>query len=168
MNSYVDWVRAFCLSLPHATEDVQWEHNLLFRIAGKMFCIANLEPALSPTKMAFKCTPEKFAELVEVEGIIPAPYMARNHWVAIIEMDSLRQPEIKELLQEAYRLVLEKLPKRTQAALGAASAKSPGTKISAKKKVPAKNAPKKAPPKKTSAKKKAKAKPLRAVKPRKK
>ena len=91
MSSYLDWMRTFCLSLPHATEDVQWEHNLLFRIAGKMFCIANLEPGMSPTKIAFKCTPEKFTELVEVEGIIPAPYMARNHWVAMIEMDALRQ-----------------------------------------------------------------------------
>lgn len=117
MPSYLDWVRAFSLSLPHATEDVQWEHNLLFRIAGKMFCIANLEPAVSPTKICFKCTPEKFAELVEIEGIIPAPYMARNHWVAMIEIDVLRQPEIKELIQESYRMILEKLPRKTQAAL---------------------------------------------------
>ena len=86
MSSYIDWVRAFCLALPHATEDVQWEHDLLFRIAGKMFCVANLEPGISPTRIAFKCTPQKFAELVEIEGIIPAPYMARNHWVAMIEM----------------------------------------------------------------------------------
>jgi len=78
MPSYIDWVRAFCLTLPHTTEDVQWEHNLLFRIAGKMFCVANMEPQLVPTKIAFKCTPEKFAELVEIEGIIPAPYMART------------------------------------------------------------------------------------------
>ena len=119
MPAYIDWVRAFCLSLPHATEDVQWEHNLLFRIAGKMFCIANLEPAVSPTKIAFKCTPEKFAELVEVEGIIPAPYMARNHWVAIREMDALRQPEFRELIQNSYQLVLEKLPKKKQAELAA-------------------------------------------------
>src|SRR5215467_3082330 len=62
MLSYVDWIRSFCLSLPHATEDVQWEHNLLFRIAGKMFCIANLEPAVSMSRISFKCTPEKFAE----------------------------------------------------------------------------------------------------------
>jgi predicted DNA-binding protein (MmcQ/YjbR family) len=114
MASYIDWVRAFCLSLPHATEGVQWEHDLLFRIAGKMFCVANLEPGMGPTKIAFKCTPEKFAELVEIEGIIPAPYMARNHWVAIIEMDALRQPELKELIRNSYQLVLEKLPKRTQ------------------------------------------------------
>jgi predicted DNA-binding protein (MmcQ/YjbR family) len=126
MTSYLDWVRAFCLSLPHATEDVQWEHDLLFRIAGKMFCVANMEPQLVPTKIAFKCTPEKFAELVEIEGIIPAPYMARNHWVAIIEMDAMRQPEFKELIRESYRLVLEKLPKKTQAGLGTTpSAKAP-------------------------------------------
>jgi predicted DNA-binding protein (MmcQ/YjbR family) len=122
MASYIDWVRAFCLTLPHTTEDVQWEHDLLFRIAGKMYCVANMEPQLVPTKIAFKCTPEKFAELVEIEGIIPAPYMARNHWVAIIEMDALRQTEIKELIQNSYRLVLEKLPKKKQAEL---SAKTP-------------------------------------------
>jgi predicted DNA-binding protein (MmcQ/YjbR family) len=119
MSSYLDWVRAFCLSLPHATEDVQWEHDLLFRIAGKMFCVANLEPGMSPTKIAFKCTPEKFAELVEIDGIIPAPYMARNHWVAMLDMNALRQPEIKELIQKSYRMILEKLPKKMQSELGA-------------------------------------------------
>src|SRR5262245_10052419 len=119
--SYVDWIRSFCLSLPHATEDVQWEHNLLFRIAGKMFCTANLEPGVSPTKIAFKCTPEKFAELVEIDGIIPAPYMARNHWVAMLEMEALRQVELKELIEKSYHLVWEKLPKRTQASMTATS-----------------------------------------------
>src|SRR5215467_14565754 len=124
MSSYIDWVRACCLALPHATEDVQWEHDLLFRIAGKMFCVANLEPGISPTKIAFKCTPEKFAELVEIDGIIPAPYMARNHWVAMIDMNALRQPEIKELIQESYQMILEKLPKKTQADLQAQPTKS--------------------------------------------
>ncbi len=119
MPTYIDWVREFCLSLPGATEDIQWEHDLLFRIAGKMFCVANMEPAVSPTRIAFKCTPERFAELVEIEGIIPAPYMARNKWVAILEMEALRQAEIKELIQNSYQLVLEKLPKKTQAALAA-------------------------------------------------
>ncbi len=128
MSSYIDWVRACCLALPHATEDVQWEHNLLFRIAGKMFCIANLEPGMSPTKIAFKCTPERFAELVEIEGIIPAPYMARNHWVAMIEMDALRQPEIRELIQASYQMILEKLPKKKQAALRATPTAKPPAK----------------------------------------
>ena len=132
MASFIDWVRDFCLSLPHATEDVQWEHNLLFRIAGKMFCVANLEPGVSPTKIAFKCAPEKFAELVEIEGIIPAPYMARNHWVAMIELNALRQDEVKELIRSSYQLVLEKLPKKTQAALRAGLRPKPSAKPPAK------------------------------------
>lgn len=117
MPTYIDWARDVCLALPHATEDVKWEHNLLFRIAGKMFCVANLEPALSPTRIAFKCTPEKFAELVEIEGIIPAPYMAHNKWVAVQELGALRQAELKELIAASYQLVLQKLPKKTQTSL---------------------------------------------------
>lgn len=81
-----------------------------------MFCIANLEPT-ARVKFAFKCTREKFAELTEIEGIIPAPYMARAHWVGIVELNALRQPEFKELIQHSYRMVFEKLPKKTQAEL---------------------------------------------------
>lgn len=152
MPSYLDWVRAFCLSLPNATEDVQWEHDLLFRVAGKMFCVTNLEPGMSPTKIAFKCTPEKFAELVEIEGIIPAPYMARNHWVAMIEINSLRQPEIKELIQGSYQMILAKLPKKKQSELSAR---------------PSAKTTKARPPRSKSSAKAAKAKPSRAVKRRK-
>lgn len=135
MASYIDWVRKVCLALPHTTEDVQWEHNLLFRIAGKIYCIANLEPGVSQTKIAFKCMPEKFAELVEIENIIPAPYMARNHWVAMTEVDALRPPETQELIEYSYRLVLEKLPKRTQMELSGTTP-APSRKKSARKPQP--------------------------------
>ncbi len=134
MVYYLDWLRQFCLSLPHTTEDVQWEHDLLFRIASKIYCVANLEPDRWPGKMAFKCTPEKFAELVEVEGIVPAPYMARNHWVSVTDMNALRQSEIKELVHDSYRLVLEWLPKKTQAKLTGAN---PAAKNSQSKHKPA-------------------------------
>jgi predicted DNA-binding protein (MmcQ/YjbR family) len=117
MDSYLEWVRAFCRSLAHTTEKVRWEHNLLFCIGEKMFCVANLEPAESPGRIAFKCTPEKFAELVEVEGLVPAPYMAHNHWVSVRDMNALRRVELEELIHHSYRLVLERLPKKTQAAL---------------------------------------------------
>lgn len=119
MSSYVEWVRQFCLTLPGTTEKVQWEHDLLLMVGGKMFCVANLEPGMGPTKIAFKCTPERFSELVEIEGVIPAPYMARNHWVALVEIEALRQSEIKTLIRNSYQLVLAKLPKKTQAALAA-------------------------------------------------
>src|SRR5215472_4347235 len=116
MPSHIDWVRELCLSLPNSTEDIQWENDLLFRVAKKIYCVVPLEPEAA-VKLSFKCTPEKFAELVEIDGIIPAPYMARNHWVAFVEMNALRQSEIKELIRNSYNLVVEKLPKKLQAEL---------------------------------------------------
>ena len=116
-------MRELCLSLPHTTEDIQWESHLLFRIAKKMYCIVSLEPE-SPTKMSLKCTPEKFAELVEIEGIIPAPYMARNHWVAFVDLNGLRQSEIRALIRNSYELVFEKLPKKLQAQLRGSKGRS--------------------------------------------
>lgn len=116
MSSHVDWLRQVCLSLPSVTEDIQWGNDLLFRVARKIFCAVPLEPS-SPVKLSLKCTPEKFVELIELEGIIPAPYMARNHWVAFQDLNALRQNEIRNLIQNSYQLVVERLPKRVQAEL---------------------------------------------------
>jgi predicted DNA-binding protein (MmcQ/YjbR family) len=134
MASYLEWVRQFCLSLPHTTEKVRWEHNLLFCIGEKMYCVANLEPGMGPNKIAFKCTPEIFAELVEMEGMIPAPYMAHNHWVSVTDMEPFRTTELKEHIRNSYHLVLAKLPKRTQTRLGAGN---PAPKRSSAKPKPA-------------------------------
>ena len=111
-----EWVRSVCKKLPHTTEEVLWGNDLVFKIGGKMYAAAALEP--SKEWLAFKCTPENFAELTEREGIIPAPYSARYHWIALQTEDALPAAEIKRLLGESYRLVLEKLPKKKQSALG--------------------------------------------------
>jgi predicted DNA-binding protein (MmcQ/YjbR family) len=117
MESYVEWARQFCLSLPSVTEKVRWEHNLLFCVRDKMFCVANLDPAVSPGRIAFKCTPEKFAELGEIEGLVPAPHMAHNHWISVRDLSALRRNELEELIRRSYQLVFERLPKKTQAAV---------------------------------------------------
>ena len=119
----IESVRSFCLSLPHADEKVQWGNDLLFRVGEKMFAVAALEPSHG-VALSFKCTPEKFAELVEQEGIIPAPYMARHHWVGLERFDALPDRELKPLLTSAYQMVLEKLPKKVRAALDAPAKKS--------------------------------------------
>ena len=105
----VEQIRKFCLSMPHATEKVQWGNDLVFKIGDKMFAVVGLDPKYD-TKMSFKCTPEKFAELVEQEGIIPAPYVARYHWVGLTDLNALPARELKDLLKTAYQLVRDKLP----------------------------------------------------------
>ena len=113
----IEQVRAYCLSFPHVTESVQWGNDLVFKIGGKMFAVTVLEDA-SKYCLSLKCTPEKFAELTEEEGIDPAPYVARYHWVALQRFDVLSEKELKALLRNAYDLVLEKLPKKARAGLG--------------------------------------------------
>jgi len=111
----IDFIRAHCMSLPHATEHVQWGDDLVFKIGGKMFAGAPLSPAR--IALSFKATPEEFAELVERPGVIPAPYMARAYWVALETHGALQPAEIKVRLTRSYQLVFQKLPKKTQAEL---------------------------------------------------
>jgi predicted DNA-binding protein (MmcQ/YjbR family) len=120
----IEQVHTHCLSFPHVTEEILWGNDLVFKIGGKMFAVIGLDPA-SHHAMSFKCTPEKFAELVERNGIAPAPYVARYHWVALDRFNVLGEKELKTLLRTAYDLVLEKLPNRAKANLGTAAKKSP-------------------------------------------
>ena len=113
----IEQVRTYCLSFPHVTEDVQWENDLLFRIGNKMFAVAALDTSAGHV-LSFKCTPEKFAELIERKGIVPAPYVARYHWVALESFDALKASELKSLLQNSYQMVLSKLPKKLRTELG--------------------------------------------------
>jgi predicted DNA-binding protein (MmcQ/YjbR family) len=107
--------REHCMSLRHVTENVQWGADLLFKIGGKMFAVMSLEP--SRVVLSFKATPDKFFELQEVEGIVPAPYMARNQWLALERWDVLRDDDLRDLLNTSYELVFAKLPRKTQQAL---------------------------------------------------
>jgi predicted DNA-binding protein (MmcQ/YjbR family) len=111
----IEWVRKYCLSLPDVTEQVQWEIDLVFKVGGKMFAVMPMEPAR--VWLSFKTGPEEFAELVERQGIIPAPYMARAMWVAMEEEGALPRAEVERLLRTARELVFAKLTKKLQAEL---------------------------------------------------
>jgi predicted DNA-binding protein (MmcQ/YjbR family) len=111
----IDAVREYCLSLPHATESIQWGNDLVLKVGGKMFAVMILEPAA--VWISFKCTPEDFAEMTERPGIIPAPYAARYYWVALETKDALPNSELKDRLRQSYDLVFAKLPKKARATL---------------------------------------------------
>jgi predicted DNA-binding protein (MmcQ/YjbR family) len=111
----VEWVQRFCMDLPHATQTVQWEDSLVFKVGGKMFAVAALEPR--GVWLSFKCSAEDFAELTERSGIIPAPYLARASWVGLVEEDALNGKELREQLQRAYEMVLAKLPRKVRESL---------------------------------------------------
>jgi predicted DNA-binding protein (MmcQ/YjbR family) len=136
----IDALRKFCLKFPHATENVQWGYDLCFKVDGKLFAVTPLEPA--PVKLSFRCSPESFVELCERSGVRPAPYMARAQWVALEQLNTLPDSELRELLAESYRLVWERLPKKRQQELTSGKSESLTTKRvkTTKKKAKAKRA----------------------------
>lgn len=117
----IESLRKYCLAFPHVTENVQWGHDLCFKVDGKLFAVAPLEVA--PLSLSFKCSPENFAELCEREGVRPAPYMARAQWVALEQLNTLPDAELRDFLAQSYRLVWERLTKKRRAELEQSGAK---------------------------------------------
>lgn len=109
-------LRQLALSLPHTTVVQQWGNNLVFKVAGKMFFIISIDAEVIET-VGFKCSPADFQRLTEVEGIIPAPYLARASWVQVQDLAALPAAELEALVRASYTLVRMKLPKRIQATL---------------------------------------------------
>ena len=131
-------LRAYLLTLPDVVETMQWGDNLVFwvgdkAIGGKMFVLAGLSPDHGAV-LSFAAGPERFAELVEREGLFPAPYLARAHWVAMERWDTVPARELQGLLCHARELVAAKLPKRTRDVLALPAAERK-RRIAARKKV---------------------------------
>jgi len=107
----LDSIREYCLSLPGVTENIQWEDALLFRVGGKIFVSVNLNPA-GEDRIAFKCDPETFAELLEREGARPAAYVGRFQWIGLRDFNVLPAAELREMIRASYDLIAAKLPKK--------------------------------------------------------
>ncbi len=124
----IDSIREYCLSLPRATETMQWGDHVLFKIGGRMFCILSLE---GPT-LSFRCTHEGYADLVERPGVQPASHnMWKYQWVTVEHLGAVYDSELRELIATSYRIIYEKLPRKAKAELEGptpkARAKTPGT-----------------------------------------
>jgi len=105
-------LRKFCLAFPGATEDIKWGADLCFCVGAKMFCVTSADS--DHGGMSIKCTPEKFDELIEREGIDPAAYVGRYKWVHITNLNAVKPDELKFLIEKSYQLVFDKLPPKVK------------------------------------------------------
>jgi predicted DNA-binding protein (MmcQ/YjbR family) len=108
-------LRAFA-AWPGVEAGTKWEDDLVFTVAGKMFCATCLR---GPHKgsISFKVEDERFLELTGRPGFIPAPYLARAHWVQLPVATAIPRDELRQLIRRSYELVRAKLPRKTQQAL---------------------------------------------------
>ena len=112
----LDSLKRCALSLPQATLVRQWGDNLVGKIAGKIFCIFSLDGELLE-RVSFKVSPSEFRRLTDLDGIIPAPYLARASWVSVEDFAALPSAELEAAVRTSYALVVAALPKKTQATL---------------------------------------------------
>jgi predicted DNA-binding protein (MmcQ/YjbR family) len=113
MNTEI--IRAICLQLPAATEEIKWENDLVFSIGGKMFCVTSFE---EPFKASFKVPEENFEELCSREGFVPAPYLAKAKWVMVTNDAGLSKQEWEGFVKQSYELIRAKLTKKLRKELG--------------------------------------------------
>lgn len=107
-------LETFCMSLPGTKQDIKWGNDLCFMVAEKMYCVTSVD---GPLAASFKVLPEEMETLTERDGIIPAPYMARNNWVYVESAKGLTPKEWKYFVRQSYDLIVAKLPAKKRAAL---------------------------------------------------
>ncbi len=107
----VEQLRTLCLSFSGVTEEIKWGNDLCFKVGEKMFCITS---ANADQGASFKTSEEEYAILTQREGIVPAPYLARAHWVYVLDFSRLSPQEWYRLVLKSYELVKNKLPRKKQ------------------------------------------------------
>lgn len=109
-------LRDYCLAKKGVTESFPFgEEALVFKVADKIFCLANMIP---PYSINLKCDPEYAAELCEhYEAVTPGYHMNKKHWNTVDLGGNVPDSEILGWIDHSYDLVVKSLSKKKRACL---------------------------------------------------
>jgi len=110
----IEVFRDYCISKPGVTEEFPFdETTLVFKVAGKMFALTDLENEFT---INIKCDPEKAIELREQypDSVLPGYHMSKKHWNTILIDGRIPDTKLTEWIDDSYKLVIGKLPKSKQ------------------------------------------------------
>ncbi|MDX1757923.1 MAG: MmcQ/YjbR family DNA-binding protein [Marinobacter sp.] len=119
----IDDVKHLCRSLPgtHEKQNGPPSNILVYKVGSRKFAyFKTSEP--EQWRFSVRATPERFLELTDQDGMKPARYMHRFHWVTIVDVESVPEGYLKELIQWSYDKALSGLPKAEQRKLAVAQA----------------------------------------------
>jgi predicted DNA-binding protein (MmcQ/YjbR family) len=111
-------LKEFCARLPGAAVQLHGEpaNILVYGVDGKRFAhFKTSQP--EQWRFSIKVPSERFLELTDVPGIKPARWLARFHWITIVDVRSVPDDQLRELVQWSYRKALESLSKARRTAL---------------------------------------------------
>ena len=112
-----DALRAYCLSMKGATEDMPFgEDVLVFRVMSRLFALTGLDA--HPQTVNLKCDPEWALELrARYEAVQPGYHMNKKHWNTVVLDGSIPLDEVREMIDHSYDLVVRSLKKAEREAL---------------------------------------------------
>ena len=107
----IEAVRLYCLSQPHATEDMPFgEDYVAFRIAGKIFAGLALGQG---NVLQLKCHPDEFDEVTaQYPFVTQAWHWHKRHWIQLELDDAIDDAVIQKLIDRAYAVVWGKLTRK--------------------------------------------------------
>lgn len=111
-------LQAFCASRPGASSHLYGAPSniLVYFVGDKRFAyFKTSEP--ERWRFSVRVSPDRFVELTDVPGIKPARFFSRFHWVTIVDVRSVPEDYLAELIGWSYRKALGALSKRRQGEL---------------------------------------------------
>lgn len=100
-----DKLRKFCLSLPDTVEEIKFGSDVYYSVAGEVFCTTSADV---DSGVSFQLKAEEFREMSRREGIIPAPYLAREHWIYVLAFSWLSKREWEHFILQSYQMAVER------------------------------------------------------------
>jgi predicted DNA-binding protein (MmcQ/YjbR family) len=89
----------------------------VFKVEGKMFALSRLDS--EPLEVSLKCEPE-LAEALrrDHEAVRPGYHLNKRHWNTVVLDGSVPVAMVRDMIEDSYDLIVARLPKRKQQALG--------------------------------------------------
>jgi len=111
-------LKEFCALLPGASTQLHDApaNILVYNVGGKRFAhFKTSQP--EQWRFSIKVSSDRFLELTDIPGIKPARWLARFHWITIVDVRSMPTEYLRELVEWSYRNALGSLSKARRAEL---------------------------------------------------
>jgi predicted DNA-binding protein (MmcQ/YjbR family) len=111
-------LRARCAALPGVTAEHPFGPDVLvMKVSGKMFAL--IPEDADPPSVSLKCEPELATLLRDTyPAVTPGYHLNKRHWNTVVVDGSIPEDELDGWIEDSYDLVVDKLPRATQRALG--------------------------------------------------
>jgi predicted DNA-binding protein (MmcQ/YjbR family) len=105
-------LKAACLAMPGSVETFPFGEGIsVFKVEGRMFALSRLT-ADPPLSVSLRCEPELAVQLRAAHAAInPGWHLNKRHWNTVTLDGSLPAEMVRELIEDSYDLVVERLPR---------------------------------------------------------